>query len=197
GRLVGRPLGRLVGRLRPLPRRHLGDQAAAGEVEVLVLELDAEVAVAEADGGDAGGAAAVEGVEDGAAGLAGGDEEPLEERERLLGRVAAVELLALARRGHPQDGLHLAPAVLLAHLVVGEVVLALAVARGPEARLGRVGEVAAREVGGRVRLLPDYLVQRLESVLLHCVADRVVVEDFTRVPATASSTQTTLPGCTP
>ena len=69
------------------------------------------------------------------------------------------------------DGLHLLAAIGFLHELVVEGVAGLFVLGGPDDGFGGVGEIAAREIGRRVRLHPGNVVEELEAELLHGEAD--------------------------
>src|SRR5215213_10207498 len=115
-------------------------------------------------------------------GFGGGAEYPVEQRLGLLRRVLAVALLARGGRLNVPERLHLLVAVLALHLFVVEGVARLRGAPRPENRLGRVREVAAREVGRRVDLVPRDVVQNLVAESLQREADAVDVVRRARDP---------------
>jgi len=71
------------------------------------------------------------------------------------------------------NALHLFAAIGHLHELVVEGVARLFVAGGPDDGFGGVGEIAAGEVGRRIRLNPGDVVQELEAELLHGEADGV------------------------
>jgi hypothetical protein len=118
-----------------------------------------------------GGAGAEERVEDEVALGRGGEEDALDESERLLrGMLAEFLLPRLGRRNGP-DGFHLFAAGDFAHELVIEFVAGLFVARGPDDGFGGVSEVTAGEIGGRIGLDPGNVVEEFEAELLHGEAD--------------------------
>ena len=78
--------------------------------------------------------------------------------------------LAVAWRAHRPYCLHLLSRD-AAHFLIIEDVFAFLVLGGPEDGLGRVGEVTAAQVRGRVGFFPGDVVQNLEPELLQGVAD--------------------------
>lgn len=83
--------------------------------------------------------------------------------------MAAELLLTTPRRRESPDGLHLLATVLMSHLVVVEPVSVAASPGGfacPENYFGGVGECTAAQVGGWIRLFPDYVVEQAEAVSL-------------------------------
>src|SRR5512138_4036372 len=164
-------------------------QPARREINVRGVALDPEEAAARPDRRDAGRAGAREGIEDEIALRRARGEHAVEQRERLLGGVTPVDLLArggrrdrpdhllVARRGGLPDlpeVAHLLAAVRGLHrLVVEPVRQRLRPRRArPEEDLGRVREEPAGEVRRGVRLVPGDGVEEVEAELLHREADR-------------------------
>lgn len=127
----------------------------------------------EAECGKEGCPAAGEGIEDEVAFVGGGEEDAFEEGDGFLGGVLAEFFLpGLGRMDFP-DGFHLLAAIGFLHELVVEGVARLGVFRGPDERLGGVGEVAAREIGRRIGLNPGNVVEEFEAEPLHGEADGV------------------------
>ena len=81
----------------------------------------------------------------------------------------AEALFVPPRRREAPDGLHLLAAVFAAHLVVVERVLVTAALRRlarPQDDFGRVSERPPSQIGRRVGLLPDYVVEQPKAVRL-------------------------------
>ena len=83
----------------------------------------------------------------------------------------AEEFFFAAGREDFPDAFHLLAVIGFLHQLVVEGVAALFVFGGPDNCFGRMGEIAAGEIGGRVGLDPGNVVQKLEIELLHGEAD--------------------------
>jgi len=90
----------------------------------------------------------------------------------LGGVLAEFFLPGLGGRDGP-DGFHLLAAGELLHVLVMEGVAGLFIFGGPDDGFGRVGEIAAGEIGRGIGLDPGDVVQELEFELLHGEADGV------------------------
>ena len=89
------------------------------------------------------------------------------EGHRFLSRMTAELLLTAPWRSEPPDSLHLLATVLMPHLVVVELISLPTSPRSftcPEDYFRRVRESPAAQVWGRVRLFPDYVIQKAETV---------------------------------
>ena len=151
----------------------IGTDATEGEGEEFGGEFAAEGVAAEAECCEQGGGAAGEGVEDEVAFVGGGEEDALEEGDRLLRGVLAEALFpGLGRLDFP-DGFHLLAAIDFLHQLVVEGVARLLVLRSPNNCFSSVSEIAARKIGRRIRLYPGNVVEELEAELLHGEADGV------------------------
>jgi len=105
--------------------------------------------------------------------VGGGEEDAFEEGERFLGGMLAEALFPGFGRLDFPDGFHLFAAIGFLHELVVEGVAGFFVAGGPDDGFGGMGEIAAGEVGRRVRLDPRNIVEELEAELLHGEADGV------------------------
>src|SRR4051812_31748317 len=119
-----------------------------------MFEFGADKAAIESNAGDEGCATAEERVEDGVAGIGGGEDAAFDEGDGFLGGVFAVTFFSVAGRGHAPYGFHLFAAVDLAHGLVVEVVFAFLAFGSPDDGFGAVGEVAATEVGRWIGFFP-------------------------------------------
>ena len=126
---------------------------------------------AETERSEEGGATAEEGVEDEVGFVGGGEEDAFEEGDGLLRGVLAEFFLPGLRRADFPDGFHLLAAIDFLHELVVEGVARFGVFGGPDDGFGRVGEVAAGEIGRRIGLDPGNVVEELEAELLHGEAD--------------------------
>uniref|UniRef100_A0A0N4ZGX3 LigA n=1 Tax=Parastrongyloides trichosuri TaxID=131310 RepID=A0A0N4ZGX3_PARTI len=148
-----------------------------GQRDVLLVLLQADVATTQALGGRAGGASAEERIEDDVAGLSRGQDHPVQQGFRLLGRMnlGAVLVLQALIAGAQREGpvrAHLDVVVGHLHGVVVEGVAARAAALGgPDQGLVGVGEPGALEVRHRVGLAPYDVVQEPEANVLQLRAD--------------------------
>ena len=128
----------------------------------------------------AGGAGAEERVEHEIAGVGGGDQQPLQQRLRLLRRMGLASVGVLQPFGAGADrqepvGARLDVVVAgLQRLVVEGVALGVGAARRPDHRLVGVGEAPAAEVRHRIGLAPDDVVEDPEAEVLQ---DRADAED--------------------
>ena len=159
-----------------------GSGSISGDAEfgcagVGLVALEADVAAAETLGDCAGGAGAVERIDDKVAGLRRRQQHAREQAFGLLRRVDLLAVLALealfagAQRDQPVGaGLHVLVGGLQRFIVEG-VTLGVLVARRPDHGLVRVGEPAAAEIRHRVGFAPDDVVQHPEAEVLHDGAD--------------------------
>ena len=155
-------------KVAPAPDR---DTPAEELVNPRSLKIDSHNFSGMTQGGEGGGAGAEEGVEDEVAFGGGGEENALEKGERLLRGMLAEFFLPGFGRGDRPDGLHLLAASDFLHQLVVELVAGLFIFRGPDDRLGGVGEIAAGKIGRRIGFDPSDVVQELEFELLHGEAD--------------------------
>ena len=162
---------------RRIRRRLDRGDARLGRGDVALLALDADEVAAEPLGDGAGGAGAEEGIEHDVAGLGVGEQDAVEQRLRLLGRVGLVALLVLqplvagADREQPV-GAHLGAVIgFLQRVIIERVALGVGVAARPDQRLVGIGEAPAAEVRHRVGLAPDDVVEDPEAEVLEDGAD--------------------------
>ena len=180
-----RHLGRSALALHGLERAFVERQgqldALVGDLDIAVLALAADPVTAKALGNRAGGAGAEERVEHHVALVGRGQHDAIEQRFRLLrrvglGAVALEALLPRTDRQHPVRA-HLQLVVQGLHRAIVEGVPGLLALGGPDQRFMGIGEARTLEVGHRVRLAPDDVVEDPEAhVLKHrAQAENVVI----------------------
>src|SRR5712692_5473031 len=143
------------------------------QADVGIFEIYSNNAARKPQGDNGRRAAAHEWVENYVARVGRSQQDAFEQSNRLLRGVLAEAFLFAVRRRNLPDAFHLLATGLLLHQFVMEGVAGLLALRGPDDRLGGVGEVPAGKVGRRVGLHPGDVVQQLEAKLLHGKADRV------------------------
>ncbi len=166
GRHARRFLAERTNRLNPLPRHR----------DIGIFLFDADEAAAQAFGHSPRGSTAEERIEDDLALVRCRENDPVQKRLGLLGRMGLLAidletLRAAADRDHPVRA-HLKLVVQHLHGVVVEGVFLLGLMLGaPEKRLMGVGEPLAAEIRHRVRFAPDDVVQHPVADVLHRGAD--------------------------
>ena len=178
GDLGGAALALHRGERAFVERQFLLDPLERG-VAVIAFALAADPFAPQPFGHRAGGAGAEERIEHHVAALGGGEQHAVEQAFGLLRRVDLVPALLqplrpVADRQHPVAA-HLQFVVERLHRAVVEVILGLLALRTPQQRLMRIGEARAAEIGHRVRLAPDDVVEDPEAQVLQDRADAVDV----------------------
>jgi hypothetical protein len=165
------------------------------DLRIVGIALDADVAPAEALGDDAGRAGAEERVEHDVAGRRRRQDDPVQQRFGLLGRMhlgAGLVLEAFRPAADRQQpvGAHLQVVVERLHgIVVEGVGLLVGAPGGPDQRLVGVGEAAAAEVRHRVGLAPHHVVEDPVAKVLQDGADTEDVVVAADHPQTAGVLQ--------
>lgn len=127
--------------------------------------FDAEVAAAYEVGGDACGRRACEGVEHPGVLVGRGEDDAGEQCERLLCRVLAARLFPRGDGRQSPYVSHLLVVVQLLHQFVIESMGTLSALACPNDELGRIGEVAAGNIGRRIRFCPRHDIKNLKAQL--------------------------------
>ena len=146
-----------------------------GDRDIILLALDPDPFAPETLGHRPGGPGAEERIEHHVALVGGRQHHPIEQRLGLLGRVrlgpVALDPLGPATDRQDPVGAHLEFVVERLHRPVVEGVARLLAGRGPDQGLVGVGEAGALEIGHRVGLAPDDVVEDPEPQVLEDRAD--------------------------